>query len=289
MMVESIKNVAIIGAGTMGQGIAQVCALAGYPVMLYDTQPEITKTAIANVRKRLEMAVEKGKLSANLKDEALARIVAVGDFRQLQVDIAIEVVVEKLDVKQKILAELEKLNAIDCILVSNTSSFPITQIASVMKHKNRFAGLHFFNPAPVMKLVEIIRGAATNDHTIKVLEAFVESLSKISVMAADSPGFIVNRIARLFYAESLKIVEDGVSDFQTVDRLLKETGFKMGPFQLMDLIGVDTNFAVTTSMYNAFHHEPKFRPSRLQQQKVDAGQHGRKSGKGFYEYPQTDQ
>ncbi|SHG91948.1 3-hydroxybutyryl-CoA dehydrogenase [Chryseolinea serpens] len=288
-MVESIKNVAIIGAGTMGQGIAQVCALAGYPVMLYDTQPEITKTAIANVRKRLEMAVEKGKLSANLKDEALARIVAVGDFRQLQVDIAIEVVVEKLDVKQKIVAELEKLNAIDCILVSNTSSFPITQIASVMKHKNRFAGLHFFNPAPVMKLVEIIRGAATNDHTIKVLEAFVESLSKISVMATDSPGFIVNRIARLFYAESLKIVEDGVSDFQTVDRLLKETGFKMGPFQLMDLIGVDTNFAVTTSMYNAFHHEPKFRPSRLQQQKVDAGQHGRKSGKGFYEYPQTDQ
>ena len=289
MMVESIKNVAVIGAGTMGQGIAQVCALAGYPVMLYDTQPEITKTAIANVRKRMEMAVEKGKLSAALKDEALARIVAVGDFRQLQVDIAIEAVVEKLDVKQKILAELEKLNAIDCILVSNTSSFPITQIASVMKHKNRFAGLHFFNPAPVMKLVEIIRGAATNDHTIKVLEAFVESLSKISVMATDSPGFIVNRIARLFYAESLKIVEDGVSDYQTVDRLLKETGFKMGPFQLMDLIGVDTNFAVTTSMYNAFHQEPKFRPSRLQQQKVDAGQHGRKSGKGFYEYPQTEQ
>jgi len=289
MMVESIKNVAIIGAGTMGQGIAQVCALAGYPVMLYDTQPEITKTAIANVRKRMEMAVEKGKLSASLKDEALARIVAVGDFRQLQVDLAIEVVVEKLDVKQMIVAELEKLNAIDCILVSNTSSFPITQIASVMKHKNRFAGLHFFNPAPVMKLVEIIRGAATNDHTIKVLEAFVESISKIPVMAADSPGFIVNRIARLFYAESLKIVEDGVSDYQTVDRLLKETGFKMGPFQLMDLIGVDTNFAVTTSMYNAFHHEPKFRPSRLQQQKVDAGQHGRKSGKGFYEYPQTEQ
>ena len=289
MMVESIKNVAIIGAGTMGQGIAQVCALAGYPVMLYDTQPEITKTAIANVRKRMEMAAEKGKLSANLKDEALARIVAVGDFRQLQVDLAIEVVVEKLDVKQMIVAELEKLNAIDCILVSNTSSFPITQIASVMKHKNRFAGLHFFNPAPVMKLVEIIRGAATNDHTIKVLEAFVESISKIPVMAADSPGFIVNRIARLFYAESLKIVEDGVSDYQTVDRLLKETGFKMGPFQLMDLIGVDTNFAVTTSMYNAFHHEPKFRPSRLQQQKVDAGQHGRKSGKGFYEYPQTEQ
>jgi len=286
MTVESIKNVAVIGAGTMGQGIAQVCALAGYPVMLYDTQPEITRTAIATIRKNLETAVGKGKLQASLKDEALARIQSVGDFRQLQVDIAIEAVVEKLDVKQKIVAELEKLNAIDCILVSNTSSFPITQIASVLKHKNRFAGLHFFNPAPVMKLVEIIRGAATNDHTIRVLEAFVESISKVSVMATDSPGFIVNRVARLFYSEALKIVEDGVSDHQTVDQLLKMSGFKMGPFQLMDLIGVDTNFAVTVSMYNAFHHEPKFRPSRLQQQKVDAGHHGRKSGKGFYEYPQ---
>ncbi|MBL0742228.1 3-hydroxyacyl-CoA dehydrogenase NAD-binding domain-containing protein [Chryseolinea lacunae] len=288
-MVESIKNVAVIGAGTMGQGIAQLCALAGYPVMLYDTQPDITKTALAAVRKNLETAVEKGKLSATQKDEALARITAVGDFRQLQVDVAIEAVVEKLEVKQMIVSELEKLNAIDCIIVSNTSSFPITQIASVLKHKSRFAGLHFFNPAPVMKLVEVIRGAATNDHTARVLTAFAESIGKIPVMALDSPGFIVNRVARLFYVEALKIVEDGVSDFKTVDQLLKVSGFKMGPFQLMDLIGVDTNFAVTTSMYNAFHQEPKFRPSRLQQQKVDAGHHGKKSGKGFYEYSDSPQ
>lgn len=288
-MVESIKNVAVIGAGTMGQGIAQLCALAGYPVMLYDTQPDITKTALAAVRKSLETAVEKGKLSTTQKDEALARITAVGDFRLLQVDVAIEAVVEKLDVKQMIVAELEKLNAIDCIIVSNTSSFPITQIASVLKHKNRFAGLHFFNPAPVMKLVEVIRGAATNEHTATVLTAFAESIGKTPVMALDSPGFIVNRVARLFYVEALKIVEDGVSDFKTVDQLLKVSGFKMGPFQLMDLIGVDINFAVTASMYNAFHQEPKFRPSRLQQQKVDAGHHGKKSGKGFYEYSDSPQ
>jgi len=287
MAPKSIKNIAIVGAGVMGQGIAQVCATAGYPVLLYDIQPDLTRTAIAAIRKNLEAAAAKGKLTASAKDEALARIQAVGDFRQLQVDLAIEAVIEKREVKQKILSELEKINALDCLLVSNTSSFPITQLGSVLKHKERCAGLHFFNPAPVMKLVEIVKGGATNDLTIEKLRAFVDSISKTYVIAADSPGFIVNRVARFFYTESLKIVEDGVTDFKTVDNLLKSSGFKMGPFQLMDLIGVDTNFAVTISMYNAFYQDPKFKPSRIQQQKVDAGHHGRKSGKGFYEYPQS--
>jgi len=269
----------------MGQGIAQVCASAGYPVMLYDIQPDLTRSAIGAIRKNLEASVEKGKLSALAKDEALSRIQAVGDFRQLQVDLAIEAVIEKREVKQKILLELEKINALDCLLVSNTSSFPITQLASVLKHKERCAGLHFFNPAPVMKLVEIVKGGATSDATIKKLSGFVDTISKTYVMAADSPGFIVNRVARFFYTEALRIVEDGVTDFQTVDNLLRSSGFKMGPFQLMDLIGVDTNFSVTTALYDAFYQDPKFRPSRLQQQKVDAGHNGRKSGKGFYDYP----
>ena len=285
MAPKSIKNIAIVGAGVMGQGIAQVCASAGYPVMLYDIQPDLTRSAIGAIRKNLEASVEKGKLSASAKDEALSRIQAVGDFRQLQVDLAIEAVIEKREVKQKILLELEKINALDCLLLSNTSSFPITQLASVLKHKERCAGLHFFNPAPVMKLVEIVKGGATSDATIKKLSAFVETISKTYVVAADSPGFIVNRVARFFYTESLRIVEDGVTDFQTVDNLIRATGFKMGPFQLMDLIGVDTNFSVTTAMYDAFYQDPKFRPSRLQQQKVDAGHNGRKSGKGFYDYP----
>lgn len=270
----------------MGQGIAQICALAGYPVLLYDIQPDLTRACIGAIRRTLEEAVTKSKISTSQKDDALNRIQAVGDFRQLQVDLAIEAVIEKLEVKQKILAELEKINSIECLLVSNTSSFPITQIASALKHKERFAGLHFFNPAPVMKLVEIIRGASTSDTTIKTLGMFASSISKTSVIASDSPGFIVNRVARLFYTEALKIVEDGVTDFKTVDSLLRSTGFKMGPFQLMDLVGVENNFAVTTSMYHAFYHEPKFKPSRIQQQKVDAGHYGRKSGKGFYEYPQ---
>jgi 3-hydroxybutyryl-CoA dehydrogenase len=285
MAVDSIKNIAVIGAGIMGQGIAQVCAVAGYPVMLYDIQADLTRTAIGAIRKNLEIAVSKNKLLGTERDEALARIQAVGDFRQLQVDLVIEAVIERLEVKQKIFSELEKINALDCVLVSNTSSFPITHLASVLKHKERFAGLHFFNPAPVMKLVEIIKGAATSVSTIKLLSTFVESVSKTSVIATDSPGFIVNRVARLFYTESLRIVEDGVTDFKTVDSLIRSSGFKMGPFQLMDLIGIDTNFAVTKAMYDAFYQDPKFRPSRMQQQKVDAGHHGRKSGKGFYEYP----
>jgi len=285
MAPKSIKNIAVVGAGVMGQGIAQACASAGYPVMLYDIQSDLTRSAIGAIRKNLEASVEKGKLSALAKDEALSRIQAVGDFRQLQVDLAIEAVIEKREVKQKILLELEKINALDCLLVSNTSSFPITQLASVLKHKERCAGLHFFNPAPVMKLVEIVKGGATSDATIKKLSGFVDTISKTYVMAADSPGFIVNRVARFFYTEALRIVEDGVTDFQTVDNLLRSSGFKMGPFQLMDLIGVDTNFSVTTALYDAFYQDPKFRPSRLQQQKVDAGHNGRKSGKGFYDYP----
>jgi 3-hydroxybutyryl-CoA dehydrogenase len=287
MLVDSIRNIAVIGAGTMGQGIAQVCALAGYSVKLYDIQADITRIALAAIRKSLDASVGKNKISSTQKDEALSRIQVVGDFRLLQVDLAIEAVVEKVEVKHMILSELEKINGMDCLMVSNTSSFPITQLASVLKHKDRFAGLHFFNPAPAMKLVEIIRGAGTSDHTIEVLGLFIASLSKSAVQAADSPGFIVNRVARPFYAEALKVVEDGVTDFETVDFLLRSSGFKMGPFQLMDLIGVETNFAVTTSIYNAFYQDPKFRPSRIQQRLVDAGHYGRKSGKGFYEYPQT--
>jgi 3-hydroxybutyryl-CoA dehydrogenase len=287
MNVESIHHVAIIGAGTMGQGIAEVCAIAGYTVSLYDIQADLTKMARGNIRKSLEDAVAHGKITETQKNEAIGRIQTVGDFRKLQVDLAIEAIVEKLEVKQKIFLELEKINAMNCILVSNTSSIPITQIAAVLKHRQRFAGLHFFNPAPKMKLVEIIRGAATSDNTISILVSFIESVSKSSILVRDSPGFVVNRVARLFYSEALKVVEDGVADVEAVDKLMKSVGFKMGPFELMDLIGVDTNFAVTTSMYHAFYNDPKFRPSRIQQQKVDAGHYGRKSGKGFYEYPST--
>lgn len=284
MKIEALQTVGVIGTGTMGQGIAQVCAQSGYEVLLYDAQPEQIKGALRSIEKNTTALVEKGRLSEEQRKNILLRIRAVEDFRQLQVDLVIEAIVEKLEIKQKIFLELEKINSSDCIFASNTSSISITEIASVLKHQGRFAGLHFFNPAPVMKLVEIISGAKTNDETVNILQTFSEKLLKITVLANDSPGFIVNRVARLFYVESLKALEEQVAGVATIDALMKNAGFKMGPFELMDLIGVDTNFAVTTSMYEAFHHEPRFRPSKIQQQKVNAGHLGRKSGKGFYEY-----
>jgi 3-hydroxybutyryl-CoA dehydrogenase len=284
MTTDAIKTIAVIGAGTMGQGIAQVCATAGYKVLIYDVQSEVVTKGISSIKKNIESLVEKGRLTAAERDAIQHNIQTVSDFRHLQVDLAIEAVVEKLDVKQKIFAELEKNNAKDCIMVSNTSSIPITQIAASLKYQDRFAGLHFFNPAPVMKLIEIVRGAATSPEIIDTLRGFCARVNKTPVIAQDSPGFIVNRVARHFYVESLKILEENVADFKTIDLLMKSAGFRMGPFELMDLIGIDTNFSVTTSIYNSFHQDPKFRPSRIQQQKVDAGHHGRKTGKGFYTY-----
>lgn len=286
MSFEGIRSVAVLGAGTMGQGIAQVCAVTGFKVLLYDVQPELVANGISAIRKSLDTAVEKGKVSADQRTAALANVIAVSDFKSLQAELAIEAVIEKLEVKQKLFAELEKINGKDCILATNTSSIPITQIASVLKHQGRVAGLHFFNPAPVMKLVEVVQGASTDAAVVEKLVNFAAFIGKKPVMVKDSPGFIVNRVARHFYVESLKLVEDGVADIESVDKLLRSAGFRMGPFELMDLIGVDTNFSVTTSIYQAFHQDPKFRPSRIQQQKVDAGHWGRKSGKGFYDYTQ---
>ena len=285
MTIEAIKSIAVIGAGTMGQGIAQVCAAAGFKVLLYDIQSDLIKSAIISIKRNLEGLVEKNKIAADQKDATINLISSVSDFRQLQVEMVIEAVIEKAEVKQKIFSELEKINDKHCILTTNTSSIPVTQIAAALKYPERFAGFHFFNPATIMKLVEIVKGSGTNDATITLLLSMAQKLNKQAVVVQDSPGFIVNRVARHYYVESLKILEENVADHKTIDALMKSTGFKMGPFELMDLIGIDVNFSVTTSMYNAFHQEPKFRPSRIQQQKVSAGHYGRKTGKGFYDYP----
>lgn len=284
MTIDSLKKIAVIGAGTMGQGIAQVCASAGYPVLLYDVQASATDSALKAILRNLQTSVDRGKLTVEQRENTITKISAINNFSQLQVDMVIEAVVEQLDVKKKIFQDLEDINSKECVLTSNTSSISITQIASSLKHPERFAGLHFFNPAPLMKLVEVIRGEATNSSTVDFLKDFSAKTNKVTVVARDSPGFIVNRVARHFYVESLKILEENCADFQGIDQLLKSSGFKMGPFELMDLIGIDINFSVTSSLYNAFHQDPKFRPSRIQQQKVNAALLGRKSGKGFYNY-----
>ena len=284
MSLENISKIAVVGAGTMGQGIAQISALAGYDVVLYDLSESALKKAETIIDSNLSKGIDRGKLSQSQKAEALARITYSENDESLIADIVIEAIVEKLEIKQTLFARLEELNSERTILATNTSSIPITRIAASLKHPERFLGMHFFNPAHIMKLVEVISGAATNETVAATIYALAQKLNKVPVMAKDAPGFIVNRVARHFYVEGLKVLEEGVCDVEGIDRLVESSGFKMGPFKLMDLIGVDTNYSVTESMFNAFHQDSKFRPSRIQQQKVDAGHHGRKSGKGFYSY-----
>lgn len=283
-MFNKITTVGIVGAGTMGSGIAQVCAQAGYKTLIFDVNKELAQNAIGIITGNLDGAIKRGKLSESDKKTALTNLTVVQSLSDLEVDLVIEAVVEKLDVKQKLFSELESINSGKSILATNTSSIPVTQIATVLKDPAKCIGLHFFNPAHVMKLVEIISGASTSPEIVDQMKAFCQSIKKVAVVAKDSPGFIVNRVARHYYVEALQLLEEQVADVKTIDTLLESSGFKMGPFRLMDLIGVDTNFSVTTSMYNAFHQNPKFRPSRIQEQKVHAGLLGRKSGKGFYDY-----
>lgn len=268
----------------MGQGIAQICAQAGYKTILFDINAQVLQKAEATTSKNLDKGIERGKLTEAEKQAALANLTYTGDTLQLHCDVIIEAVVERLEVKQSIFKDLDAVNSPDTIFASNTSSIPITRIAAGIPHPERVVGMHFFNPAHIMKLVEVISGAATSPEVAETIRQLALKLEKTPVMAKDAPGFIVNRVARHFYVEGLKLLEEGVADAKGIDRLMQASGFKMGPFELMDLIGVDTNFSVTSSMFEAFHYDPKFRPSRIQQQKVDAGHHGRKSGKGFYDY-----
>lgn len=282
--LQDIKTIAIVGSGTMGSGIGQLSAMAGYKTIMYDLNVSALDKAKARIEKNMDGAIKRGKMSEEDKQAAMSRIEFTTEFDNLKADLILEAILEKLDLKQELFTNLAQQNDDDTILATNTSSIPITRIARHIPNPGRVVGMHFFNPAHIMKLVEVISGAATDEGVAKTVFELAQKMGKIAVMAQDSPGFIVNRVARHFYVESLKTLEENVADHETIDNLMQNNGFKMGPFQLMDLIGVETNLSVTTAMYEAFNYDSKFRPSRIQQQKADAGHHGRKSGRGFYRY-----
>jgi 3-hydroxybutyryl-CoA dehydrogenase len=279
-----INTIGIAGAGTMGAGIAQVTATSGFSTILFDVNIDVLEKAKQGLEKSLTGLVQKQKITPSQKDAILGRITFTNTLSALQADLIIEAIVERLDVKQQFFTDVAAFNKPETILATNTSSIPVTQIAAKVPNPKRFIGIHFFNPAPIMKLVEIINGIETDQELAPFCKKLIEGMGKTCVLAADAPGFIVNRVARHYYVEGLKIAEERVADFETIDHLMEATGFKMGPFRLMDLIGVDTNFSVTTSIYNLFHQDGKFRPNRIQQQKVNAGHYGKKTGKGFYSY-----
>ena len=282
--MNEIQTLAVVGAGTMGLGIAQLGVQHGLPTVLFDLSTTALEKAQTAIAAGLGKLVEKNKLTPAAREAALARLTLTTELADVRADCIIEAVVERLDVKHKLFQDLAAINDPATILASNTSSLPITQLAAAVPGPERVVGLHFFNPAPLMPLVEVISGVATSPAVADAVEALAHRLGKTPVRAADAPGFIVNRVARHYYVESLKALEENVAPFEVIDELLEASGFKMGPFRLMDLIGVDTNFSVTSAMFASFHQDGKFRPSRIQQQKVDAGHHGRKTGRGFYSY-----
>jgi 3-hydroxybutyryl-CoA dehydrogenase len=281
--MTEIKKIIVAGAGVMGSGIAQVCAMKGYEVVLFDIATDAIEIGLKSIEKNLDKAISIGKATEDVKRNALKKISGTTDLKGLKADMVIEAVIEKLEVKSNLFNTLLESNP-SIILATNTSSIPITKISSAVAKPQQVVGIHFFNPAHIMKLVEVIQGAHTPDELKNTAFNFVKSLGKTPIIAKDAPGFIVNRVARHFYVESLNILEEQVADHQGIDNLLMASGFKMGPFTLMDLIGVETNLKVTESMFALFNYDEKFRPSRIQQQKVDAGFYGRKTGKGFYNY-----
>ena len=281
----NIESVAVIGSGTMGRGIAQSAALSGKRVILYDLTDDLLHRAAVAIAEDIAEGVRRGKTEPEKAESANRHMRLTTDLAQAaQVDLVIEAVPEDLDLKRKVFRQLDAEAPPQTILASNTSSLSISVIAAATQQPGRVIGLHYFNPAHRMKLVEIIRGDLTHEDTVSACQKYVESLGKIPVLCGDTPAFIVNRIARPFYGEALRLLGERVADIETIDRLIASLGFRMGPFELLDLIGLDVNLAVTKSVYEACFHDPKYRPHPIQQRMVDSGRLGRKSGRGFYDY-----
>ena len=289
-MLSNNSVIGVIGSGAMGSGIAQVAATASHKVVIYDNNDRSLTNAKTNLQTSLKKLVEKQKISAEQQNSILTNIAFVSELKALdECDLVIEAIVENLEVKKNVFTELETLVNSSCILASNTSSLSITSIAAACKNPARVIGIHFFNPATLMPLVEIIPGIATDERITSTCKSFIDNWGKQTVIAKDTPGFIVNRVARPFYSEALRICEEGIADMATIDWAMKEIGgFKMGPFELMDMIGHDVNYVVTETVWKQFYFDPKFKPALSQKRLLEAGFLGRKTQRGFYNYaPET--
>ena len=279
-------KVSVIGAGTMGAGIAQIAATKGHEVCLYDSFDGAVETAENKLKKILDRLVEKERISSKENKAVLEKINFSNSLENIKgSELVVEAIIEDLGIKQKVFTEIENLVDDNCIIASNTSSLSIASIASSCKKAERVVGIHFFNPAPLMPLVEIIPAVQTSEETLNKAKSIIDSWEKLTVIAKDTPGFIVNRIARPFYGEAIRVYEEGVADFSTIDWVMREIGgFRMGPFELMDYIGNDINYSVTETVFAAFYFDQRYKPSFTQKRMMEAGYFGKKSERGCYDY-----
>jgi len=279
-----VQTICICGAGTMGSGIAQVSAQNSFNTLLFDVNEAVLEKAKVAIQKNLSFLAKKGKISAEEKENIYQRIKFVNDPNDCLADVIIEAIIEKIDAKVALFNQLSEVNHAEVIFATNTSSLSIADIQKKVHHPERVVGMHFFNPAYLMKLVEVVKGDQTSKGVAQTIYELCKQMGKSPVMCKDAPGFIVNRIARHYYLEAMKLVEQKIATFENVDQIMEASGFKMGPFKLMDLIGMDINLSVSQSMYEAFNNAERFKPSALQIEKVKNNELGRKTGKGFYEY-----
>jgi 3-hydroxybutyryl-CoA dehydrogenase len=282
--MQQVKTIGVCGAGTMGSGIAQVAAQYGFNVVLFDLDESMLLKSKASMETSLQKLVEKQKLSAEEKDEILQQVVFTSSINNCIADVIIEAIIENKAVKQQLFDQLAQLNNETAIFATNTSSISITTLSDEKKYAPRFAGMHFFNPAQIMKLVEVIHSENTSEEVITTLVELAKQMGKTPVVCKDAPGFIVNRVARHYYLEAMHLLENNNGDVETIDAVMEATGFKLGPFKLMDLIGMDVNFSVSNIVWEALGKPERLKPSVIQKNKVEANELGKKTGKGFYKY-----